>query len=405
MVNLYKTRLQKNIKENIKYLTLVFNDFFVLALIFLLGAFLFWYAQTLQKLPDQQWYYGIIVGVILLVPLLSGRLATMLQPADSYYLFTQDGTLKNYLVRARNYSMLLPTLMIALVGGLAFPFAVIKANFTVLNYLAILLALLLAKYNQFNNQIQNFYVSAKNPLSPQILRGLQIVELLLTVLIPYPLFLLAEIINLMLTRRNHGHLFKWTEAVEYEERRVEVVKGFYSLFTDVKDRPIKIRRRKYLDGFLTKNLANQTPNLFLDERTLLRNPEFLNLLLRMTAFAVLLTLAVRDLAWVVGLNLLLIYLTLYQLLPLYQQYDQNLMFRILPLAKNAKAAAFKKLMLRVLVLQVFVIGIVMFIFATQKLLILGGIMVLLIFVLVLVQLYLPHKIQQLERPRRQISRK
>ena len=51
MRELAKKRLQGNFQQSAKYLALVFNDFFVLALIFIFGAVMFWYAQVMKVLP------------------------------------------------------------------------------------------------------------------------------------------------------------------------------------------------------------------------------------------------------------------------------------------------------------------------------------------------------------------
>ena len=47
MDKLAKARLRANLKQSLQYLSLVFNDFFVLALLFLVGALMFWYVQSL----------------------------------------------------------------------------------------------------------------------------------------------------------------------------------------------------------------------------------------------------------------------------------------------------------------------------------------------------------------------
>ena len=52
MRELANRRLSENLKQSVKYLTLVFNDFFILALIFLFGALMFWYAQAMRVIPN-----------------------------------------------------------------------------------------------------------------------------------------------------------------------------------------------------------------------------------------------------------------------------------------------------------------------------------------------------------------
>ncbi|MCT6891888.1 MAG: ABC transporter permease, partial [Lactobacillus sp.] len=90
MRDLAKRRLQENLRQSLKYLVLVFNDFFILALIFLFGALMFWYAQAMKTMPENLWYYRPLVGILLWLPLLIGKLVTLLKPADLQFLLPED---------------------------------------------------------------------------------------------------------------------------------------------------------------------------------------------------------------------------------------------------------------------------------------------------------------------------
>lgn len=67
---------------------LVFNDFFIIALIFMFGALMFWYAQSMKTMPANLWFYKSIVGAILWLPLLAGHLVTLVKkkPIYNFYL-------------------------------------------------------------------------------------------------------------------------------------------------------------------------------------------------------------------------------------------------------------------------------------------------------------------------------
>lgn len=393
MSDLYINRLKKHFQQNIKYLTLVFNDFFVLAIIFLLGGFLFWYSQALKQMPTGAWFYPLIVFVVLAIPLFIGKLASLLKPADSYYLFTEDNQMKDYLKKAQNYSMLVPTIVILLVAGLLFPFATAKANISLLNYGGLVIGLLLAKYNQFQNQSRNFFISEHFQIAQKYLFFVELIEILITILIGYPLLLVAEMIWFIVLRANSGQLFMWTPAIEFEERRQEVVNGIFSLFTDVKDRPIKIKRRKYLD-FLLDLDQTKNPDQFLFARSLIRNPDSLALVIRMTTFGVLLGLVINNPIWLAILETLVIYLTIYQLLPLYHQYEQNMMYKILPIDPKNKISAFKKIASRAILIETAILTIVALIVLANKIQTLEYFVVVWIIVILLIQFYLPKKVQK-----------
>ena len=96
MTDLIKRRLNKNFKKQMHYLTLVFNDFFILALIFLFGALMFWYAQNIKKWPNNLWFYKPLLALIWTATLGVGHFATLFDRADEHFLFNQDNKMKAY---------------------------------------------------------------------------------------------------------------------------------------------------------------------------------------------------------------------------------------------------------------------------------------------------------------------
>lgn len=403
MENLFKGRLAKNIKKNVQYLTLVFNDFFVLALIFLLGAFLFWYTQALQTMPSNLWFYKPLIAILLFLPLLFGKLATLLEKADSQFIWTQDVQILDYLKKARTYSMTFPSIIIILVAGLVYPFAVTKTGLTPLSYLAITLSLFFMKATEFNVTIKSFYDGSNISRTIMSFRAFTLVLLLVGVndfkinILPLGA-LLISILFFALTLKIKPALFDWLDAIEFEQKRQEVVLGFYSLFTDVKNRPIKIKRRKYLDGLLTKDLTKVSATKYLFERSMLRNPESLNLFTRMTAFAILVAVMVQDANWVLGLDLLVVFLTVYQMLPLYQQYENNMMYQILPINPAEKNKSFTQIMQVILLLQWLLISVSWLLFLPEKIKLAGFAIILFIAVIIMVRGYVPSKLKQMDKP-------
>ena len=150
MDNLAKRRLAENTKRNLRYLRLVFNDFFVLALIFLFGGFMYWYAQSLPKIPNNLWFYKPILAMAFTVGLIPGELVTLIKKADLQFLFVKDSEMTVYLQNLKKYSLVLPYIILTLLIGIAFPFAGIKLGMQFWEYLiiAVLLYLLKAIYLQ-----------------------------------------------------------------------------------------------------------------------------------------------------------------------------------------------------------------------------------------------------------------
>ena len=184
--------------------------------------------------------------------------------------------------------------------------------------------------------------------------------------------------------------FDWTKAYEKERIRQNRVFIFYSMFTDVSEKAIVIKRRKYLDFWLNFQKAKNA-NQFLLQRNLLRNPDYISLLVRMTIFAILLSFMVTDMNMVLILSALVVFLTAYQLLPIKRLYQRHIMYHVMPI-KRDNIREVKSVVTWALLLQV--IMIVIFWIVIFKISVLLNAAILLIFMLLIANIYLPLKLKK-----------
>ncbi len=396
MRKLAQKRLQSNLQQSLKYLVLVFNDFFILALIFLFGAIMFWYAQAMKTMPSQRWFYRPLVGAILWLPLLVGKLVTMLKPADLQFLLPQDEQIDDYLKPMFNYSLVVPGIILILLAGILFPFATIKAKIAPLEYILAVFSVFIAKILQLKIMEHNLFFNRKvSLLAVNLVLLLAFILGLTSVKIFYVvLFLLVICVGLLIFKPRHDALFDWQYTVELEQKRKSRVYSAFSMFTDVKEKRVTIKRRKYLDFLLPKSLARENPNRFLYRRSLLRNPENISLLVRMTAFAVLVSWLVQNWLWALGLSCLVIFLTVYQLLPMANEFDNNIMYRIYPIQRNNRGKDLVIVLALALVLQWLIISLFWLLLLPINLNLLEACVALLIFSLLIGQIYLPAKIKK-----------
>lgn len=396
MRKLAQKRLQSNLQQSLKYLVLVFNDFFILALIFLFGAIMFWYAQAMKTMPSQRWFYRPLVGAILWLPLLVGKLVTMLKPADLQFLLPQDEQIDGYLKPMFNYSLVVPGIILILLAGILFPFATIKAKIAPLEYILAVFGVFIAKILQLKIMEHNLFFNRKiSLLAVNLVLLLAFILGLTSVKIFYVVFFLLVIcVGLLIFKPRHDALFDWQYAVELEQKRKSRVYSAFSMFTDVKEKRVTIKRRKYLDFLLPKSLARENPNRFLYRRSLLRNPENISLLVRMTAFAVLVSWLVQNWLWALGLSCLVIFLTVYQLLPMANEFDNNIMYRIYPIQRNNRGKDLVIVLALALVLQWLIISLFWLLLLPINLNLLEACAALLIFSLLIGQIYLPAKIKK-----------
>lgn len=352
MRELAQSRLRRNTQQSLRYLRLVFNDFFVLALVFIAGAVMFWYAQALKTMPAGRWYYRPLLLVILWLPFLTGRLVTLFEEADRQFLLPTDERLQSYFKPMIAYSMIMPTVLIVLLAGVLAPLALVKAGLPAWHYLLLVCGLVFLKYLQLSFDAASLYFNRK--LSSWAVRLL----ILLVIANFCYNFWLGLILTVALTALirylpKGGH-FDWQRAVELEQARKTRVYTGFAMFTDVSELKPAIRRRKGLDFLLGKS---QNGLVYLYQRTLLRNPDYLNLLVRMTVFAVLVSWLLADWRWAAGLSALLVFLTAYQLLALGHSFDYNLAFRVSPLSLLPKSKPLAKVMGAALLIQSLVIAV------------------------------------------------
>lgn len=391
MNELAKKRLSINFKQSLKYLMLVFNDFFIIALIFMFGALMFWYAQSMKTMPANLWFYKPIVVAVLWLPLLAGHLVTLVKKADLQFLFTQDEQMDDYLKPMLAYSLILPTILLLLVAGILFPFATVKAGISPLNYgLSVIIAFLF-KFTQLEIEKKNLLFG--NKISDWLINLLTL--LVLSFGMYYPLIIIVglgivlSMVGYFIARKNQ--MFDWRYAVNKEQARKNRVYALFSMFTDVEEKQVDIKRRKYLDFLLPKSLAKENPNKFLYRRSLLRNPENLNLFVRMTVFAILVSWLVQSWAWALGMSALVIFLTVYQLLPMVNEFDSNIMYRVYPIVRKNRGQDLVKVLTSGLLIQWLLIGVFWLLFLPIDLHLLEAIALLLVFTLLVTLIYLPYK--------------
>ena len=104
MNELFKQRQRDNFSQMSRYLKLVLNDQFTIAIMFLMGGLGYWYAGFLKSLTFA-WWEKIIAMVLMIGLLQMGRLATLFKPADKIFLMPQEVNMETYLKQGFWHSM------------------------------------------------------------------------------------------------------------------------------------------------------------------------------------------------------------------------------------------------------------------------------------------------------------
>lgn len=403
MIEIWKKRVRLHQKKMMRYMKYVFNDHFVLVCLFLIGALGYAYSNFLKSLAGDFIWGRPIVLVIFVLLILTGKLATLIQPADAVFLLPKEEQMKDYFKGAKMYSSLLPSFIIVLITAFLMPLLVATTTLTFFDMVYFIVMLLMLKNWELDLQIYALKVSQKQERHLLTLIKVVTVAILSGIsLFSYPIIGVALAILVSIGSRNwlnkkgSHQVYQWEWMVSSEQQRMHRIYQFINLFTDIPSLKGKVRRRKYLDGFLKgiKPVHQKTFD-YLYARTFLRGTEYSGLFIRLTGIAAILIVVTHSFYVGLFLAVIFIYLTGFQLLPLYFHYDNMALTNLYPVKETVKTGALKRLLMMILLCQsvIIVIASLLVLSITESLLM--GI-VALVFSVVFCQFYLPSRIKKMK---------
>ncbi len=355
MNELYHDRREGHFIALLKYWRLVFNDHFVIALFFLLGAMAYAYAGWLPKLHAGEWWAPLVLIVWFTVVAQLGRFATLLQSADRIFLFPKSSQMKSYLSGAWWLSLLCGELI--MIAGLVvtLPMAIITLGWHHGQWILVEAAMLLAEANWFvlsKDQLNfnsSWQAGNKGWFFNQWVTTLVIA---VTSWIQYPFIgLVAAIMILLvdcLATNKVTFSLNWNKAIAQENQRMEQLYRFFNLFTDVPTVKGQAVRRQWADGIINRWTKQGHPWSYLFVRAYFRDADMSGLTARLTVVAMLVVFFI-PLGWLkTVLALLFVYLLAGELTPFYHHFDNNAMVHLLPVGRKTKMSDFQQLCRRVL---------------------------------------------------------
>ena len=302
MKDLFLKRKQAFRKECVGYLRYVLNDHFVLFLLVLIGFLAYQYSQLLQHFPENHWPILLFLGIVSVLLLAWGGIATYMEGPDKLFLLVSEEEVKSHLkgqtVRSLVFWLFVQTLFLLLFVPL---FLAMGYGFPVFLIYVVLLGA--GKYLLFRQKASKFYTET----------GLN-----------------------------------WDYVIAQESKRKQVLLRFFALFTQVKGVSNSVKRRAYLDFILRtvqKVPSKIWQNLYL--RSYLRNGDLFALSLRLLLLSLLALLFIEQ-AWIATAVVVLFnYLLLFQLLGLYHAFDYQYLTQLFPLEKGEKEKGLKQIVVGV----------------------------------------------------------
>lgn len=356
MTGLFQTRLQRHLREMAKYLRLVFNDFFVFALLFFLGGLGLGYSNVLKQLKYGQWWAPVIALIVLVIVSQIGRLATLIEDADRVFLLPKERAMHAYFVSARRYSQGLAQSTQVITLFILSPFLSVSMHWTIAQILVLAVAQIVLKDAFLRLDLASAYqVTAQRRMNQWWIKWLLAIVILasglwLTV---YAAVILAVILDVAVAVWFHQHWetqqIRWREQIKLEDNRMLGIYRFFNLFTEVPMVSGTIKRRRYLDWLFARiKPQHQQTYLYLFSRGMVRGTEFSGLVVRLTVIGMLLLYFVRGQWLPIILAALFIYLIGFQLLPFFHQYDDIVFSHVYPVASDLRLKSFVTLVTLIL---------------------------------------------------------
>ena len=345
MKDLFLKRKQAFRKECVGYLRYVLNDHFVLFLLVLIGFLAYQYSQLLQHFPENHWPILLFLGIVSVLLLAWGGIATYMEGPDKLFLLVSEEEVKSHLkgqtVRSLVFWLFVQTLFLLLFAPLF-----LAMGYGLPVFLVYVLLLGVAKYLLFRQKASKFFTET----------GLD-----------------------------------WDYVIAQESKRKQILLRFFALFTQVKGVSNNVKRRAYLDFIL--NAVQKVPekiwqNLYL--RSYLRNGDLFALSLRLLFLSLLAEIFIEQ-SWIATAVVVLFnYLMLFQLLALYRAFDYQYLTQLFPLEKGEKEKGLQEV-IRGLTGFVLMVQLIVGLITLQEKL---ALLALLGAALVLQILYLPYQVKR-----------
>lgn len=396
MNNLFKQRRVKHVQMLIKYWRLVFNDHFVIALFFIAGALAYSYDQLLAPVRPTDWWPRILIVLFMTLMAQLGRVATLLERPDEVFMLPQSDQMNAYFKQAFTYSVW-PALLISLVAtSIVLPLEMTISKVNTVAMILIIISALLVKLSNLAVGLQDISWSAMSPSSSRAWRWLSalFVWLLNCYLNPIYGCLLAIIVCAWLFYLLRQLRINWRLAVRVEDDRMMAVYRFFNLFTDVPRVQGQIRRRRWASRLINA-LGRENAWSFLYSRALVRGTEISGLLIRLTILGMIVIFFIPA-NWLNTIfSMLMLYLLMTQLLPLFDQFEDNAFVYIYPLPSGLQEQSFQKMVMKVMIAEVILLALpAVGIHLNWQRLVVNGI-ILSVQSWLMVRYYLPYRIKKL----------
>lgn len=364
---LWKQRFQLYVKDTRRYLKLIFNDHFKFVLLFAVGGGAYYYQNWLKTLP-QDFPAALIIAFIIGIIVTQSPTQTFLKEADLVFLLPVETELKTYFWRSILYSYMLQCYLLIFVIAALGPLYLHQQGSTARELLIITVILLIAKGVNIMTRWYVQYSTDKGSL-----RTDQFVRLTFNIVFVYFLVqgvtwiypivtgLLLILLLVYFYQSSKGKGVKWEQLIEMEAARMMTFYRIANMFTDVPKLKEQVKRRRWLN-WTTSMLPFERRSTFsfLYSRTFSRTSDYLGIYIRLLVIGgVLLYFLPLGISKLLIL-LLFVYLSGFQLLPLYRHHVMKIWIDLYPISEEVRLSNYLQMLFYLLLVKSSLFSIVIF---------------------------------------------
>lgn len=358
---LWKDRSGSRIKDLGRYLRYIFNGHLVIVLLFLIGTAAFYYQKWIQTL-SADFPAELIIAIIIGIFLTYSPVYNFLLEADRVFLLPLEDKLKGYFLRSGVVSLVFQGYVLLLALAVLMPIYAHISNNGFRGFISFLIVLIAAKaWNLLVTWKINYYVERSVHMWDMIVRYFLNAVFCYLLFKQANLFILSIIALVMVfylysfSVRTRRMGLKWDQLIDQEEKRMSAFYRLANMFTDVPKLRDTVKRRKWLDLFISGiPFSQEKTYLYLFSRTFLRSSDYFGLFIRLTVIG---AAAIYFISFGWGqilLCILFLYLTGFQLLPLMHHHQDKIWVDLYPVAPKFKQAAFYIILMGIVTIQAIV---------------------------------------------------
>lgn len=347
---LFKERLINHVKLLNRYLRYLFNGHFPIAILFLVITLAIYYQSWLQTLTEE-FPSSIVIALILGFAVSYNPIQSFLKEPDKVFLLVKERDMYQYFRYAIVYNYIVQLYLVVIALAVIGPLYthMYQSNGKMAFLFIIILMLIIKGWNITMNWFMFKVRDRKIVWLDKIMRTLLSIAVFYFLLEKSFLIIIAAVLyfalvlnNYFLTKKQAG--LAWDVLIENDEHRLAVFYRFASSFANVPQLSKRMKKRRLLSKMVERSVPFKQTDMYtyLYRMTFIRSSDYLNLYVRLTLIGGIMIYFIPN-TWVkIAIALLFLYMTSFQLIPLYHHYRTSIWIDLYPVQKEVQQQSFLK---------------------------------------------------------------